>query len=322
MQKLLIDLLNIYGISGNETAVRNYLKPILHDLMTEVFVDPYGNLLASKTYGTGEGANVMLSAHMDTVHNTKKNKKIVNKSGIITAELPNGSRTVLGADDRAGIAIILTVLKRIPESFNGIIKVAFTREEEVGSVGAERLSKLFCKNVNLAIVVDRKGNRDIVVGSDRPYCSDAVGDFMEYVSETIGFDYKCVKGGSSDASIFSRNKINSVNLSSGYQNEHTENEFLSINDMKDTIKLIIETISSINDFYKDFGKVPRNNKWVDRCEFDEDIMWEEQNDPNGLVYAYTENEYIVMKQGEDEVSMLQDNFISLSQKIIKYIGKT
>ncbi|MEL0642581.1 hypothetical protein V6260_18530, partial [Pseudoalteromonas aliena] len=81
------------------------------------------------------------------------------------------------------------------------------------------------KDVDLAIVVDRRSNRDIVAGCGMAFCSDAVGYFMEDVSKMADMDWKCVEGGISDAMVFAENGINSINLSAGYMNEHTANEY-------------------------------------------------------------------------------------------------
>jgi putative aminopeptidase FrvX len=262
MKKQLIELLDIYAPSGKEMPVREYLQPLLAELMDEIHIDNRGNLLASKDCGTGLGANIMLSAHMDTVRGVQPNKKVIDKSGIITAELPNCTSTVLGADDRAGIAIIMTVLRNIPDIVHGNLKVAFTTEEDVGCVGADNIDVDFYKDVDLAIVVDRKGNRDIVVGCDLAFCSDRVGFFMEGVSMLLDMDYTCVEGGVSDALIFSSNGINSINISAGYQNEHTSKEFVSVKDMQETTELIIMSLTMINGFFFKFGDLPLENKWI------------------------------------------------------------
>lgn len=259
-----MELLEIHAISGSETPVRNYLKPILSDMMNKTITDSYGNLLGVLKCGTGEGATILLSAHMDTVKGVRANKQLVERDGIIKARLPNGMRGVLGADDRAGIAIVLEVLRNIPKSFNGTIKVAFSREEEVGCIGADYIKKSFLKDVDLAIVVDRRGSRDIVIGCDMAFCSNAVGEFMEHVSEVADMRWNCVEGGVSDAVSFSSRGINSVNLSAGYGNEHTIHEYVSIRDMKQTAQLITQSLALVNNFYKSFGNVPNWNKWVSR----------------------------------------------------------
>src|SRR5690606_37576430 len=66
MRKQFLKLLSIHGVSGDEGNVRKYLVPCLTSTMDSVEIDGYGNLLAEKKYGTGEGATILLSAHMDT----------------------------------------------------------------------------------------------------------------------------------------------------------------------------------------------------------------------------------------------------------------
>lgn len=325
MKKQLINLLNIHATSGNEAPVRKYLKPILTNLMDVVKVDSYGNLLAEKKCGNGNGATVLLSAHMDTVKGVLADRKlIITEDGIIMS-----NKGALGADDRAGIAIILTVLRNLNKlNFNGTIKVAFSREEEIGCVGASKIDPNWYKDVDLAIVVDRRGNRDIVVGCcGMAFCSDSVGYFMEDVAKLVDMpDWKCVEGGISDAIVFAEHGINSINLSAGYMNEHTANEYVSLKDMRNTVRLILQTIAVINRFYKTFGLVPNENKWVKSWyykgyynyyedSFEGEYVWVEEADLNGDVYIYDVGADIVIQQGNHEIILSRETMKSLIKQL-------
>lgn len=325
MKKQLINLLNIHATSGNEAPVRKYLKPILTNLMDVVKVDSYGNLLAEKKCGNGNGATVLLSAHMDTVKGVLADRKlIITEDGIIMS-----NKGALGADDRAGIAIILTVLRNLNKlNFNGTIKVAFSREEEIGCVGASKIDPNWYKDVDLAIVVDRRGNRDIVVGCcGMAFCSDSVGYFMEDVAKLVDMpDWKCVEGGISDAIVFAEHGINSINLSAGYMNEHTANEYVSLKDMRNTVRLILQTIAVINQFYKTFGLVPNENKWVKSWyykgyynyyedSFEGEYVWAEESDLNGDVYIYDVGADIVIQQGNHEIILSRETMKSLIKQL-------
>lgn len=325
MKKQLINLLNIHATSGNEAPVRKYLKPILTNLMDVVKVDSYGNLLAEKKCGNGNGATVLLSAHMDTVKGVLADRKlIITEDGIIMS-----NKGALGADDRAGIAIILTVLRNLNKlNFNGTIKVAFSREEEIGCVGASKIDPNWYKDVDLAIVVDRRGNRDIVVGCcGMAFCSDSVGYFMEDVAKLVDMpDWKCVEGGISDAIVFAEHGINSINLSAGYMNEHTANEYVSLKDMRNTVRLILQTIAVINRFYKTFGLVPNENKWVKSWyykgyynyyedSFEGEYVWAEEADLNGDVYIYDVGADIVIQQGNHEIILSRETMKSLIKQL-------
>jgi putative aminopeptidase FrvX len=329
LRKQLIELLNIHGVSGQETEVRSYLKPILEQQMDEVKIDTYGNLLATKTIGNGEGATVLLSAHMDTVKGVLKDRKLIEKNGVISSD-----KGALGADDRAGIAVILTVLSNINKlGFDGTIKIAFSREEEIGCVGSSKIDPYFYEDVNLAIVVDRRGNRDIVVGCGQAFCSDNVGLFMEEVGMMADMgDWKATEGGISDALTFSEKGVNSINLSVGYRNEHTDKEYVVLSDMRDTTRLILQAIAIINQFYQTFGEVPTENRWVKAWNYAkgysksygsygyyedgfEDMIYAEEFDTNGDVFVYEMGKDVVIQQGDNEILLSRESLRGLVDQL-------
>lgn len=325
-----IELLNIHGTSGNEKPVRDYLKPILANIMDTVKVDDYGNLLADKKCGDGNGATVLLSAHMDTVRGVLADRELIEtEDGIIMS-----NKGALGADDRGGIAIILTVLRNLEKlNFNGHIKVSFSREEEIGCVGAGKIDSKWYEDTDLAIVVDRRGNRDIVAGCGMAFCSDSVGYFMEDVSKMADMDWRCVEGGISDAMVFAENGVNSINLSAGYYNEHTEHEYASLKEMGETVKLILQAIAVINQFYRTFELVPQSNTWSKAWypknysysgyyedEFGNDI-WIEESDTNGDVYVYNVDGDTILQQGDNEIILSQESLKSIVGQLSDMIWK-
>jgi putative aminopeptidase FrvX len=264
MKKQLIKLLNIQAPSGKEKRVVTYVKPILEHLTDKVWTDDYGNLLAEKVVGTGKGATVILSAHMDSVSNIAPDREVIEENGIFRS-----TKGVLGADDRAGIAIILAVLRHIEKTgFDGKVKVSFSREEEIGCVGASQIDANWIAQSDLAIVVDRRGNNDIVTGTwGQAFCSNEVGKYFEECSAMQDMDWKAVQGGISDATVFSELGVHSVNLSAGYRNEHTEQEYVVFEDMKKTVNLILQALALVNDFVHTFGKVPAINQWNESDSF-------------------------------------------------------
>lgn len=324
LKKQLIQLLNIQAPSGKEGKVVNYVKPILEKLTDKCWLDDYGNLLAEKKVGTGEGATIILSAHMDTVQNIQKGRKVIEKDGVFRS-----TKGVLGADDRAGIAIILAVLRNIGKtSFNGNIKVAFSREEEIGCVGASQIDPAWYKGSDLAIVVDRRGNRDIVTGCGNAFCSDAVGKFFEECGAMLDMDWVAKEGGISDAVVFSENGVNSVNLSAGYFNEHTEKETVHLAYMKDTVNLILQALALVNQFTHTFGEVPKENQWVkDRSkkpltefscsdyEFSEEVLFEGE-DTFGRVSAVIIDGYVSIQMSYN--GKIEEVF--LSQEVFEQIA--
>ncbi|MFH5186324.1 M20/M25/M40 family metallo-hydrolase [Paenibacillus sp. TAB 01] len=236
----LFELLSITAPSGMERPVADFLIKRLQGQVDYLGRDSYGNVLAEKAYGTGVGPTILLCAHMDTVW-VDPDREIVQERAVWSS-----SSGPLGADDRAGIAIILDVLRTLNQnsSFQGCLKLAFTCEEEIGRVGSEQIDPLWLEDVQLCIVVDRRGNRDIVVRNSRMrFCDPQLGDYFEAMGTMCGMSgWQAVQGGISDAVTFASLGIPSVNLSAGYEYEHTDEEYVNVNQCKETIRLIVQSL--------------------------------------------------------------------------------
>lgn len=160
---------------------------------------------------------------------------------------------------------------------------------------------------------------------------------MEDVAKLVEMDWKCVEGGISDAMTFAQNGINSINLSAGYMHEHTDREFVVLEDMKDTIRLIMQTFAVINNFYQTFEEVPYENRWVKAWynekkskgynkyyqsanstyyedSFDE-YVWAEEFDQNGDVYVYEVGKEVVIQQGNSEIILSRESLRGLVDQL-------
>lgn len=144
LKDLLIELIKIDSLSRKEFDVAMRLKREMEDLGASVEIDDagkqvggnVGNLIAHFPGNSPTARPLLLSAHMDTV---------VPGEGIVPVLegdiLRSDGRTVLGGDDKSGIAIICETLRVINEqSFAcGPVDVVFTICEEAGLVGAKYL---------------------------------------------------------------------------------------------------------------------------------------------------------------------------------------
>jgi tripeptide aminopeptidase len=144
LKNLLIQLIKIDSLSRKERNVALRLQREMENLGAEVWIDDAGEKVGGDTgnliahfRGTALGAPpLLLSAHMDTV---------VPGEGIVPVLdgdiLRTDGRTVLGGDDKSGVAIICEVLRVVRE--NQIpcsdIDVVFTICEEAGLIGAKCL---------------------------------------------------------------------------------------------------------------------------------------------------------------------------------------
>lgn len=232
------ELLYIPGESSNEGRIRDVVQEKLTPFIDFITVDHHGNLLAEKTYKTGHGPTILVSAHLDTVEEIVANRHIVKENGVWSS-----SEGILGADDRAGVAVLLNIAETMFQStsFSGKIKFIFTVEEEIGLIGAKKVDDYFLWGTDAAIVVDRRGKGDIVTscGGYIPFCDKTYGEFMEQVARDAGLSgWKCTPGGSSDTKIWAQHGIQNGNLSTGYNYEHTDEECLDVLACYSTVQLI------------------------------------------------------------------------------------
>jgi tripeptide aminopeptidase len=144
LKNLLIELIKIDSLSRKEYHVAMRLKREMEELGAKVSIDDagekvggnVGNLIAHFSGTAPEATPILLSAHMDTV---------VPGEGIVPILdgdiLRTDGRTVLGGDDKSGVAIICEVLRVVKENnFQcSDVDVVFTICEEAGLIGAKCL---------------------------------------------------------------------------------------------------------------------------------------------------------------------------------------
>jgi len=242
-EAILETLLLISGSSGNEELIRGKVLSLLEKKKVSYWKDDYGNVLGYKR--NGKGPTILLSAHLDIYEEISSTSFLIKNGHIWKRNIG-----ILGADDRAGVAIILNILADLQKAkFTGTIKFAFTVEEETHQRGAEQIDKSFFKGVDYAISLDRRNNSDIVTRSGKhQYCSDDFGHFIERASmdmEKNNPHYKMTDGGISDLRVWSALGIPSVNLSIGYHNEHEDGEYLCLKDWHKAHDLVLRTLNNL-----------------------------------------------------------------------------
>ncbi len=157
-----LELVAIDSPSGEEDAIAAELERRLAALGLKCSQDAHGNVLATRP---GNGEPLLLSAHMDTVEPGRGITPIWDGEDIIRTD---GS-TILGADNKAGCAVILEVIQSAIEDGATVrpIEVAISRGEEIGLVGAQNMdySRISAK---VAIVIDSGGPPSAIQGQ-APY---------------------------------------------------------------------------------------------------------------------------------------------------------
>jgi len=238
-EKTLEELLSIPGETYHEEKVREYVLDLLPEFMDNVWSDEAGNVLGIKNYG--KGPVILISAHMDIREPFSIGSNLQKLDGVWKRDIG-----ILGADDRAGMAIIFNILRDLHENFfQGTLKVAFTVEEEQGQYGAKSIDKSFFESVDYAISLDRRNGSDVVNKSRfMKYGSDHYSKVFERASMILWNEqhrYYSTEGGISDLQIWSLMGIESVNLSIGYYNEHTDREYLKLEEWHRVHDLVLKS---------------------------------------------------------------------------------
>jgi len=129
-----LTLVQIDSPSGEEEAIAGYLADRLTALGLTVHRDSAGNLVA-RMDGAGEPP-ILLNAHLDTVGQDRGIRPVV-EGGIVRSD----GTTILGGDDKSGVAIILEVLQTLQERgpSHPPLEIALTVREEIGLLGSKAL---------------------------------------------------------------------------------------------------------------------------------------------------------------------------------------
>ena len=154
-----LDLVRIDSPSGSESAVAQYCAARLRAAGCDVWFDDSasrtgadtGNLFA-RLSGRGSG-RVVLSAHMDCVQPCVGVEPV-----LVDDTITSVGETVLGADDKAGIAAILESVERVVAGVGVYpeILVVLTVSEEPGLIGAKAVD-LGLLQADICLVLDADG---------------------------------------------------------------------------------------------------------------------------------------------------------------------
>lgn len=131
---LFLEMVRIDSESGDEARFLAYLDDLLaREFGIECHRDEYGNLTAQLPgLHSRSGHTVLFGAHADTVKPGKGIDPVV-----IDGVVRSRGETVLGADDKAGIAELIEALRTATR--RPPVDIVITREEELGVRGARHV---------------------------------------------------------------------------------------------------------------------------------------------------------------------------------------
>ncbi len=191
--EIFLQVIRINALSSNEKPLADFINSFLTNLGYKVEFDDSAKFTNSNTGNLicrlGNGGDFVMTAHMDTARPTENVKPIITDDKITSS-----GDTVLGVDNRVGVAVLLYTLERI-----GLEKipvkdftVAFTTCEETTLFGSKYLG--LNGSIKKGFVFD---------SGYRP------GNFIYSACGAIGFNIK-IFGRASHSGIAPEKGINSL----------------------------------------------------------------------------------------------------------------
>ncbi len=156
-----LDLVRIDSPSGHEAEIGRDLDARLQALGLQTEMDAVGNLVGRTLAGQGSGDWLLLSTHMDTVGVDRGIQPVI-RDGVIYSD----GTTILGADDKSGVAAVLEVLTvlREQELPHPPLEVVISVGEELGLYGARQFDTSRLRSRH-GIVLDAGGPTGNIVVS-------------------------------------------------------------------------------------------------------------------------------------------------------------
>lgn len=198
---LFLELIKIDSVSRNEQAIKQFLYTyfqgkarVIHEDNAQMQVNGTAGNLFIRIPGTDPDLPVrILSAHMDTITSTRNINPVITDGKIHT-----DGTTILGADNRAGVAVICEVIRSLQENNAryGDIEIVISVCEEVGLLGIKHFD-FSLLNGTSAFVLDG-GNAKI-------------GSIVNKAPSATRFDIE-VTGKAAHAGIAPENGINAIAL--------------------------------------------------------------------------------------------------------------
>ena len=247
--KDLLTLYKFYSVHGTEDEknICDWIEKRIKELTGFEDIHRVNNTL----WRFKEGNKVLLSAHLDQVStNGPAVHFFKNDKGIITAYNKDWERTSLGADDKNGVWLILKTLEACPD-----IDFIISEGEEVGCVGIKSIENHIKESTaDFAIVLDRKGNTDILKGGGSDvYCESLAYNLKNFLNKEPYNSYIVTTGTLSDTRVICK-YIESVNMCVNYEDAHSKTESTDY----EALEITLSNLGSIIDFFIHYPAPPED----------------------------------------------------------------
>lgn len=213
---------------GHEDGLNKFLP----NVETDEFGNRYKIIGESKT---------MFTSHLDTQSEEKSEISLFTRQDGDSEIIHTDGNTILGADDKAGVALMIHMMyKEVPGIYYYFIG------EERGGIGSGDLSESFdkiphLKGIERCISFDRRDNNSIItIQNEEPCCSDEFATSLCEMMNSQGLEMELDPTGvATDSAYLMSNIPECTNISIGYMNEHTGEEYQDMTYLKKLSEVVV-----------------------------------------------------------------------------------
>ena len=256
------ELLAVPSKTYEEDKMVEYVSWVLESIPgVEYYTDDMKNIYATKRQDGFKGHFPMFVAHTDTVHSLVPEIVIKEQRlpkpptfgrtfddtqyDVLKAYTPEGNPTGIGGDDKCGIFICLEMLRTLSN-----VKVGLFVSEETGCIGSKKCDINFLTDVGYVIQYDAPGNHLITEICSGIRLFEEDGEFknraLPIIESTMGTTMELQSHPYTDVSqLKQKADVSCINISCGYYEMHTPNEFIVLDDVD---KSILTGINLVNEF--------------------------------------------------------------------------
>lgn len=241
----LIDLYKIFSPSGGEKPMKKYIKRWIKTNVQGCTIthDQKGNIYVTK--GKSDTYPCVVS-HVDQVQRCYSTDYTVGvfDDVLVGYSQENKRFEGLGADDKNGIWVCLKCLQKFD-----VMKCAFFVEEEIGCGGSNLANFEWFNDCRFVLQCDRKGSSDLITRIGwTDLCSEEFLNDINYDA----YGYRPTNGLMTDVETLKDNGVNlcMLNISCGYYEPHTCNEFTVFPDLENCLAFVENIIETCTDVYE------------------------------------------------------------------------
>lgn len=267
------ELLSVPSKTYQEDLMVKYITDTLDKMEgIEYYTDEMNNIYVTKRQDSFDGYFPMFVAHTDTVHNLVPEivvkEQVLPKPStfgrvfdntqydVLKAYTPEGDPTGIGGDDKCGIFICLELLNVLPN-----VKVGLFVSEETGCHGSSRCDINFLTDVGYIVQYDAPGNHLITEICSGIRLFEENGKFINRVlpviEKTMKTKMELQSHPYTDVSqLKKKSDVSCINISCGYYQMHTPNEFVVLEDVENAFKTGINIVNELGYEKQEYRFIP------------------------------------------------------------------